>query len=321
MRVPMTNTYGNLRQIWFGGTTAIKKGESFAFVAGSVDAVEKLTPANAEYFAGVSTGSRGANANGQSVTLAMPGNMDAECIILGNHAAGAVVSALVTAGAGNGYFAFAGKNGAGSAILNEAATATLQNGLDNSWTVDSTGLIVTMTVAAGIVAGDKLLAIISEDGDVVPGEYTIESIASERTSVTLIEALGNSAGCNLTGVIYKVPPLVRCRLLNGTPTGLVQLAVGTEDITPTGKTLFVGGYTPAADIAVEIPLGESKTYGLTDDLTTYDIVLTPASANTLASYSGTLVSIAIDTAAAMVKMTSSVLASYVTAQMGATEAT
>jgi hypothetical protein len=265
---PMMNTYGNLRQTWFGGTAGFKAGEAFAFKAGSINEVEKLSVANILNFAGVSTSARSASTAGQSITLAMPGNMDVSAIVLGNHDAGAVISALVAPGIGNGYFAFNGKVGAGSVLLNEAATGTKQNGLDNSFAVGTDGKTVTITVDPSVVVGDKMLVIASADEDVVSGEYVVESIAGALTSVVLATSIGNTSAAKVTGVIYAVPPKVRVRVLSGTPTGLVQLTVdGSEGLTAGGKTLFVGGYSPSSDIALAVEKTGDKVYALTSAYT------------------------------------------------------
>lgn len=304
---------------FYSGSEAIKRGEPFAYAADEFNVVEKLSVANAHRFAGIASRSSAAKTAGSNVLLEHPGAKGVKALVLQNFSAGDVVGALVSANAGNGYFAFKGEDGQGSVRIKSDVTGIKLSGMDgDSFALGTDGKTITVTsVPDTVVAGDKVFILIGGKGEastVTPGEYTVDSTTS--TTIVLTASCfsgGTGTGCNITGSVYATMPKASVDILEGPQTGCIQLWDNDADITPSGITLLPGAHTLSSDEAVELPVcieGATKTFKVTADLggSTYFYKISPPSGKILSAGVTEMTSVSIADADHVLKLACSNLA-------------
>ena len=280
----------------YAGGEDVKTGRAFARAADTMNSVEKLTPANAHRFLGISSRDKTGRTGNHPILVEHPGASSVKAAVLQNFAAGAVVGALVSSNTdANGLFAYKGKAGIGSVMIKEAVTDILignvGNATDVTATTDGTGKIITFdgaTVPSTVVAGSKVMVIaaatVAGPKPTALGEYIVESATSSEITVT--EAIFNSAKISCAVYRHSVPT-AKVDILFGDVTGCIQVWDGTEDVTPSGLTLLAGGVALTADHSVTVPTGgiaDEKTFALTAAVTTSEYLI--GEDNSLSSAAG-----------------------------------
>lgn len=115
------------RWVWFSGTTALLQGQGVCYNSDygtastaeerRLDEVELPSQSNSRWFAGVAARAYAARSGGQMIEIYCPGSIcnvytNANCVL----DTGRITCEVGTAGSGQGYFTYAGFQGAGSAI-------------------------------------------------------------------------------------------------------------------------------------------------------------------------------------------------------------
>ena len=281
----------------YAGGEDVKTGRAFARAADTMNSVEKLTPANAHRFLGISSRDKTGRTGNHPILVEHPGASSVKAAVLQNFAAGAVVGALVSSNTdANGLFAYKGKAGIGSVMIKEAVTDILIGNVGNATAVTATTstngkdiIFAGTAVPSTVVAGSKVMVIaaatVAGPKPTALGEYIVESTTS--STITVTEAIF-AAATKISCAVYRHSvPTAKVDILFGDVTGCIQVWDGTEDVTPSGLTLLAGGVALTADHSVTVPTGgiaDEKTFALTAAVTTSEYLI--GENNSLSSAAG-----------------------------------
>jgi hypothetical protein len=290
--------------VWYEGTDALGEGEGLCYntdygtaatkTPARGNRVERPTITNNRAFAGVAARDYKARSTGQLVEIYVPGSKGVNIAILADTVIDTGVLTFVAGSLGShrGQFYTGSFPGRGSAIPRQTVTFIDESDWVGAvWTVAITGLTITMTSTAGLVAGDTVILVGGEmeeaaDKYIIPGKYTISAITS-ATVVTLTSSCveGTPADTLLAMGIAYTAGTAKCQadLLTGDESAGVEFLnppnVGSTGLSylPGGVSYIVGGITLAADCDVDFADGtyilEAKRFVLKGDLATNDFTI------------------------------------------------
>lgn len=289
-----------VEEVFYSGTDDLYEGEAVCYdydygTATEYDGrrhnrVERPNLTNNRRFAGVVLSDYAGRTGGRVVKIAVPGSKGV-LIALGCDVtcgqAGVLTFTAGASGSHRGRWYTGMQVGRGAARIKQTVTAVLQSSMTGGWSIATDGVTITMTTT-GLAAGDTVVllggAIEAAGGSIVPGKYTISSVAVGSLVLTSSAITGTATGAlTCTGYAYTGNPKAQADLLEGEECG------GCEFISPPnagtdaqaymvgGKSYICGGVTLAADVEVEFAqgsyCGEMKQFVVLGTLTTNDFVI------------------------------------------------
>jgi len=239
-----------IRQVFFSGSTALKKGQGVCYdrdygTAATADTrrdrtVELPSSSNNRWFAGVAARDYPAKSGGQFIEIYEPGSV---CYILAGQQDAVVASTIFTCSAATGdagRFGLAGFPGRGSAMALQTVTVLKGSGLDGGGSVSSKTLTDT-NAFTNVEVGDRIVIL---GGAGTPGIYTVAS-KTDNSNVVLDSAPGNGA-CTWYA-IDDTEPLVLAYLFDGEESGLCEWITPQDNDEAAamvgGMTFICGGVT------------------------------------------------------------------------------
>jgi len=311
----------NLREVWFTGDVALKKGMGLCCDMDYVTtetgwkATDKLgargnyvqvpVAANSLAFAGVTTQSYAAKEGGQFVTIAEPGSV---CEILAGGVATTLNSTLLTCSAQSidaGRFTLGGFAGRGSALaLQTVALTALTANAFASWTGTATAATTTITATGigtacgygadpAVDATDFTVYVAGGGDDDEVSAPSAQQVLTAPTADTI--TVGTSVGTTTFNAVYVVRgngPLILAELLDGPESGLIEYVSPSDNVAaqhalPGGVTFICGGYTlttgdSTSTLADGVIDGQRKGFANIGTLTTHGYIVTVTSGLTLA---------------------------------------
>jgi len=311
--------------VWFEGTDALFEGEGLCYnhdygTATSVDGrrahrVERPSLTNNRAFAGVTARNYAASSTGQFVEIYVPGSKGVK-VALGVDTVIGVGNLVFTAGSAGshrGRFVKTGFNGRGAIVPRQTVTAVVEASMTGAWSLATAGLVLTMSDTTGLAAGDTVVLLGGANNGssaIVPGKYTIASVAVGSVTLTSVASTAQGTGAlTCTGYAYTGNPTCQADLLTGPESGGCDFVsppnTGGAAVMGTfmagGFTYVCGGVTVGSAVANgalaegTVP-GERKGFGGLGTLTTNGVTVTPAAQGYLITGSA-LTTVTIDAAA------------------------
>jgi hypothetical protein len=303
VNAPIAAVNGIKEMVWYEGTDALYEGEAVCYNTDYGTAATR-TPSRANRverplvnesntaFAGVAVQNYAARSTGQFIEIYIPGSRGVN-VALGVDTVidtGILTFTAGASGSHRGRFYTGKYKGRGSAIPRQTVTAVVEGDMIGAvWTVDVTGLTITVTSTTGLAAGDTVILVGGEleeaaDKYIIPGRYTIASLTATVITLTTSCVEGTPGAALLAnGYAYTGNPVCQADLLTGDESGGVEWLSPPNVITAAlaymteGVSYICGGHTLAGDCDVTFAQGtypgQKKAFILEGDLTTSDFTL------------------------------------------------